>query len=805
MKTIRFLILLAITLAVAISLNSKFGETPPLAKLLSPFEGYLQNIESTYSINESLNIDGLSESVKVQFDDLQIPHIYAKNNHDLYFTQGYLTARDRLWQMDIFARMTLGRLSEVLGERALNFDRLNRRIGLKKITHDLWSTVQKDEELREMIVAYSDGVNAYIDQLSYAKYPIEFKLLDYEPEKWSPLKSCMAYAMLCNTLSRSESDLENTNLLKVLGKKDFDLLFPDQLGNLDPIIPTGTKWDFDPAQTFSSTVRNPMASIEKTIDKPSPLYGSNNFVASGQKTTNGNVLFANETDLKLDQPSIWHAAHLNADGINTMGVTVPGTPVILIGFNDSLVWGLTNSPRDQVDWYTVQFKNDERKEYWYNNQWFKTEQVIEKIKIRGSDPFMDTVVYVHHGPVVYDRNFYSNHGKLNCAMRWVAHLEGNSYRTLYNINRSQSAADFKNALKTFQGPPNNILIGTAQGDIGIYLPGKFPIKSRGAGKFLMDGSSPSQEFSTMIPFEHMLQYENPEKGFLSSANQHPADSTYPYYYYDHHYEFYRNRRVNDRLEKLGQVDVKDFKKLQNDNYNYHASEILPTLLDSLDTTTFTPRHWSYYQALSKWDYFNEAELKAPSMYKLWWDILYRNTWDELDTITSAITYPDKFIASYLIKNQPDLKYFNRLSTPQEENASDLIKISFDQAVDSLEAWDEANETDFVWYLVKGTEINHLLQLDPFSFKNVKIGGGKSIVNAASKFAGPSWRMIVDMGPDGPEAWGIYPGSQSGNPGNESYGGMINDWAAGKYYKLTFGPQVKDSKNIKQTVTLLPKR
>ena len=804
MKTFRFIFFLTITIALGVSLNTRIAGVPPLGKFLSPFHGFWQNAEEPgINYEETLDMEGLTAPVTVYYDEMRIPHIYAENETDLHRVQGYLTARDRLWQMDFFSRLVFGRLSEVLGERTLNFDRFNRRIGLKKMTEDLLVTIQSDPDLLPVLNAYSDGVNAYIDQLTYAQYPLEFKLLNYKPEAWSPLKSCLAYAMLSNTLSRGESDLENTNALALFGRDMFNMLYPDQLGNLDPVIPKGKKWSFDPLKVIKPTLKYPLTKTKKTIDKPHPLNGSNNFAVSASKSKNGHVMLANEPDLELTLPSIWYAYHLHADDKNVMGVTVPGTPVILIGFNDSISWGVTNSPRDQVDWYSIQFRDENRNEYLYNNQWFKTDKQLEVFKIAGGTTYTDTIVYVHHGPVVYDRNFFPENGKTNYAMKWIAHYPSTTINAMYEINKARNYEDFTKAMMKFQGPPQNFIFGSAKGDIAVWLPGKFPVKWREQGKFLMDGSNSAYEWKSYIPFEHSLFAKNPERGFLSSANQHPVDTLYPYYIYDHNYEYYRGRRINDRLRILNDMLPKDMMKLQNDNFNYMASESLPMMLDYLDTGSFDTQGWNYYKTLSEWDYFNEPSLKAPSVYQLWWDILYVQIWDEVDTVSIAIDRPNKYVTIDLLKRDSSLVFADILSTDRKETTRDLINLTYQKAIDSLDVRMSENDEDLSWYTFKNTTVRHLLRLDPFSVDQVRVGGYASIVNAASKGHGPSWRMVVEMDPAGTKAWGVYPGSQTGNPGSPLYGHMISRWATGEYYPLLFGPDIKNSDQVIFTQTIQP--
>ncbi len=767
---------------------------------MSPFQGFWQNGESQESSDiVDLKLNGLKEPVKVYYDKLHIPHIFAKNDHDLFLVQGYLTAKDRLWQMDFLSRVVTGRLSEILGKDLLESDIYLRRIGMKNMTKKVLRVTSQSKELTENIEAYTNGVNQYIKSLSLADYPIEFKLLNYKPEAWTIEKSHLAYALLSQTLSSGDSDLEYTNALQLLGRDLFDKLFPEQLGNLDPVISSDRIWDFDPIKVEKPEIEYPNIKTKETIEKPDPLNGSNNFAVAPSKSKSGHVLLANEPDLSLTLPSIWHASHLHSNQRNVMGVTVPGTPVILIGFNDSIAWGVTNSPRDQVDWYTITFKNDQREEYLYNGQWFKTSKEIEEIQIANGETYYDTILYTHHGPLVYDRNYKGDHEKVNYAMRWIAHLPSTTFMAMNDVNKSNNYSDFTDALKQFQGPPQNFIFGSCQGDIAMWLPGKFPVKWEEQGKFLMDGSDPKQEWNSFIPFDHMMYQKNPSRGFVSSANQHQVDSLYPYYVYDHHYEYNRNRRINDRLRLMEEVSPKDLMKLQNDNFNLTAYDVLPTLLDYLDSSSSTLKT---VEILKDWDYFNEPNTTAPTYFQVWWDILYQEIWDEFDTMKIAINKPNTYVTTSLIKNgDSTFRFFDKVNTTEVEDIKSLINESFRLASDSLQNWNNQHG-DLTWAHFKNTTISHYLKLKPFSESEVKIGGYKSIVNAAAKGHGPSWRMVVELDPEGVKAWGIYPGSQTGNPGSPYYGHMISDWAEGVYTPLLFGNDISKSKQVisQQTIT-----
>ena len=809
MKFIGFFLSFFVTASLITLLNIPFDNIPPIGKLLSPHQGFWKNSEKDpIDLDQSIELIELKETVTIQFDEMLIPHIKAENNEDLYMTQGYVTAYHRLWQMDFYARVVMGRLSEVVGIKALDYDRLQRRLGLKHMTLKLHDALMEDPYYATLISSYTIGVNAYIASLSPSDYPIEFKLLDYEPEKWTTVKTCMAYALLASTLSRSEADIEHTNFRKMFGEDLFNILFPEPDGKLAPVIPGDTPFDFEPVSQPQKPEKFELQNIiNETISKQNPLNGSNNFAVDGTKSKSGHAILANEPDLELTAPSIWYASHLTSPDINVMGVTVPGTPVILIGFNDSISWGVTNSPRDQVDWYSVTFKDASRKEYLYNNQWFKTEQILEEIGIKDAENFIDTIIRVHHGPIVYDRDYLSNHAKVNLAMRWIAHDESTTFKALFHFNKANNYDEFVEGLRFFSGPPQNIIYSDVKGNIALNLPGKFPIKFPGQGKFILDGSDPDSEWKEYIPFEHRLERYNHPQGFLSSANQFPVDrTTYPYYVYSHRFEHYRNRRVNDRLITMQNIEPEDLMSLQNDNFNYIASEILPYLLSQLDTLSLNEDQNKFFDELQNWDYFNHPNLKAPTHFELWSDILWDELWDEFDTMSFAVNKPDIYTTSQLIISDSLVRFSDRLSTPEKETATDLINYAFNTAVDSLNQWLSINGKNHSWNEFKGTEVNHLISsFTSFNSKNISIGGNHNIVNAASKHHGPSWRMIVEMDPQGINAYGVYPGSQTGNPGNPMYGHMITPWAEGKYYNLKFGQNKLLAADILYEVRLTPKK
>lgn len=803
MKIFKFGLSLILTLSTFYLLNTKIGSLPPLGKFLSPNQGVWQN-EFTESASEStVNLSGLSAPVTIKYDSHLIPHIFAENRLDLYKAQGYVTAQNRLWQMEFQTYAAAGRLSEIIGEAALNYDRTERRRGMVYGAEQKLKSWENDKEALTFIDAYADGVNQYINSLNSKNFPVEYKLLDYAPEQWTRKKTALLLMYMTKMLAGGDDDLEYTNFLKKYGKERFDLLYPDFFDINDPVIPVEHDWTTleNAIQTPVPNSEMPLDYMKETIEKPHPDNGSNNWAVSTDKSYSGNPILANDPHLGLNLPSIWYAMQLTTPNQNTYGVSLPGAVGIVIGFNNHISWGMTNATRDVIDWYKIEFENETNSNYKYDNKWKSASKRVEEIKIRGQATYLDTVTYTHHGPVTYDNNFKGNGEKVGYAMRWTGHLGGQNQRTLLDLNTSKNYEDYKNAIKTFVAPAQNVIFASTEGDIALWIQGKFPNKWKGQGKFLMDGSNPEHDWQSFIPQEHNAHTINPVRGFISSANQHPVDPSYPYYVFNDGYETYRNRVINDFFRSKEKFDIQDFKNLHNNNFNLQASELLPTMLPVIEKADLSSKEQDILTKIKSWKYNNDIDEVGPTIWQIWYDKLVSLTWDEIDNDSIALDYPFKYQTSYMLMNYPNDKFMDNLDTPKVETASDLFLMAFKETVIILNEF--SNKDDLNWGKAKGTYIGHLLQALPaFSRHDLPIGGYSGIVNATSQNHGPSWRMIVEM-TSPPTGLGIYPGGQSGNPGSKYYDNLVDTWAAGEYLQLNFMQDKTQNNDIIITQTLNP--
>ena len=792
-----FLGYLIFTITLIISLNVRINDIPPVGKFLNPYSGFWVNGEKKAGDNlKKIILEGIKEEVIIQYDSTLVPHIYTKNDKDLFYAQGYLTAFHRLWQMEFQIKAASGELSEILGEQTLKSDISKRRNGIMYAAKRTLKKSIQDEETLNLLDSYVSGVNDYINSLNYKDLPVEYKILDYKPEKWTLLKTFILMEYMSDMLSRGNSDIEDTYLINELGIDLYNNLFPEYYNEIKPIIPDYIQFDDESKKnSFISENINFNSKLD-LIPNPNPDNGSNNFAISPKKSKDGSSYLASQPDLSLNLPSIWYLIHLNSPNFNTMGASLPGAPGIIIGFNDNIAWGETNATRDVVDWYKIEFKDSERKEYRYGDKWLKTEKVIERFKVRGEDDYYDTIIFTHYGPVVYDKNFGSDKEKLNLAMRWIAHDESVEYKTFLLLNKAKNIDDIENALEYFDGPAQNFAYATKNGDIGLTIAGKFPIKYEGQGKFILDGKDIKNEWQGYIPYKNILTYKNPKEGYVSSANQHPVNKTYPYYYYSHNYEMYRGRRLIERLESIDNVEINDIKKIQNDNFNYKAYEVLPLILDEIDTNKLTYEQKIYFKNLKNWDYFAEVSNENQVVFNEWWNNLYKNIWDEFDSLKYPYRKPNSFRTYKLIKEDKNSKFYDVISTSKNESLNDLINKSFLEITVKLDTFKRRNSLKKIkWDHYKNTTINHLLRIKSFSYDSVSIGGYRNILNAASERHGPSFRLIVKLKQnEKTKAWGVYPGGQSGNIGSQNYFGEVENWGKGVYNKLLFNSNYMDNRN-----------
>jgi penicillin G amidase len=387
--------------------------------------------------------------------------------------------------------------------------------------------------------------------------------------------------------------------------------------------------------------------------------------------------------------------------------------------------------------------------------------------------------------VMYDKSFPADtisFKEKNLAVRWSAHDPSNELLMWYHLDRAKNLDDYKNAIQFFTCPSQNMVFASSRGDIAIWQQGRMPALWDRQGVYVMPGYDSSYMWQGYIPMDENPHVINPARGFVSSANQRPADSLYPYFI-PGKYDLYRGYTINMRLSEMQQITPQDMMNLHNENHNSFAQMMLPLMLKYVDATKLSADEQKMLDLVRNWNLKNDFNEKGATVYQTWFDSIEVLVWsDELSKAKGL--YPSERTLVEALLRDSSFKYVDDITTQEKETINDIVTTALKKATPVLLENDKNDK--LVWGKHKNTTVYHLLRTSamPFARASLPIGGGTHIINATQHSHGPSWKMIVHL-TDGVEAYGVYPGGQNGNPGSRYYDSFIDQWAAGKYYELWF--------------------
>ncbi len=793
---LKFLLALsgALLLLAVLAVPLSFGEShlPALGCFLNPYEGALRSNDADYW-DHDLDLPGLRAPVDVYYDARLVPHIYASSLADLYYVQGYVQAQHRLFQFDITARAAEGRLSEVLGERTRELDLVRRRIGGGRLADQIDSLWKQDAAAYEAVSRYAEGVNAYISQLRPVDYPIEYKLLDFAPEPWSPRSTALVAINMAYTLNFSQDDVANTRIRDRFGLAAYDFLFPQRTDDDAPIIPAGTPFSAEDTALLRA-IRSYDDRLLPLVGDATPVrtglepsvkgIGSNNWVVGPTRTASGDPLLANDPHLSLTLPSIWFEGELHAEGLNVHGVSLPGVPGITIGFNEDCAWGVTNVGHDVLDWHEVVYTDAAKTRHETGaGTTAPVARRVERIKVRGAEDVVDSVLVTAYGPVVYTDTADARAG---LAMDWLTLRQpsAGAIRAFLQLNTASTLQDFIAASQQYEWPAQNMVFANRAGDIALRISGTLPRELPRQGEFVRRVGEPALQGYLASDLNPIAA--NPPQGYLASANQITTAADYPYPYrggFDHH----RGRRINQLLGNTTGATVADMKRYQLDDYGLLAAETAPQLLALVDRRGLETRALGLLAALEPWRYEYSAEDFAPVIFEEWLAEVDRRTWDEFTPLQrdGAGLRPANWRLSRLLLEDPGSTWFDDQTTPVRENASAIVTAALVAVAPRVDSLNQIK--GYAWADLNAPAVSHLTRMPAFSRTGLRIGGRAGALNAQTSTTGPSWRMIVDLsGPTHAEV--VYPGGQSGRPGNPHYDDFVDVWAAGQYFAVRLHPR-----------------
>ncbi len=754
--------------------------------------------ESFPQTEGTIDVAGLHASVMVDRDEYGVPHIKASDEHDLMFATGYVHAQDRLWQMDLMRRAGEGRLSEILGKATLDIDVLFRTIGLRAIA----DTIERHlhPESRRILEDYAAGVNAFIASHK-GKFPIEFSILNYDPEPWKIRQSILVARLIGWELNLAWwTDLTYGEIAQRVSPEKLKAIIPTYPDSVSPLVSSQKL-----GRTISSTM-DAARHYRDLFGLGSLEAGSNAWAVDSSKSINGKPLLANDPHLAMPCPSRWYELHLAGPGWNAAGFTLPGAPLIVIGHNDEIAWGLTNAMLDDADFFIEKTDSLHPHQYLFRHEYFPIASHEEKILVGTSDSMIISVRSTHHGPIINDVTPYLHQSSATSigapvAMRWTGLDISDELYGFYLMNRATSPGEFAQGVKEIGVPAQNVVYADAHGNIGYWMSGRVPIRGKQPAMLPLDGSTGDGEWKGYVPFEQLPRLWNPREGVIASANQKIIDDQYPYYLstlWEPPSRIQRIRRLLASTEKLG---IEDFEQFQQDVYSEMASEVTQRVLRAFDTVQVTDSDLQLaLDYLRNWDFRFTKNHVAPSLFNMFFVKLVQNTFeDEMGpdvfhdfVFFGAIPYR---VTSQLLDADP-AGWFDDVRTSQVETRDDIIRKSLTDAVAELRAalgdemkrwgWSELHKVTFNHPFGSRKPLDKVFNIGPFPVS----GGGTTLCKTEYKFTapftvsvGPSMRFVIDLS-DPHTARTVITSGESGQPMHRHYDDQTALWLNGGYHAVS---------------------
>lgn len=777
-----------------------------------------------------ITIAGLQEEVTVYRDEYGIPHIYAQNQDDLFFAQGYVHAQDRFWQMEFWRHIGQGRISEIAGESTVSSDEFIRTMGWNRIAADSLAYYEEEApEFMAILDAYSAGVNAYIDQ-NRDQLSLNYTILGlvnepWEIEPWTPLNTISWAVVMSDDLSGNWSDeLQRAELIKEFGEATVANLLPRYPYDDRPVIaPTEAMPHVEEASTAPGNTVIDWDRVDTNIvgEVPpdgfalgnGPFVGSNNWVVSGEHTDTGLPLLANDPHLGIQMPSIWYEVGLHGPGWDVTGFSFAGVPGVIIGHNDQITWGVTNVGPDVQDLYIEKINPSNPRQYEFMGEWEDMEIVEEVIKVNGGEDVVLEVRLTRHGPII---NEIVDGQSDVLAMKWTAHEPSRILQSVILLNQAQNYEEFRDALRFWDIPSQNVIYADVEGNIGYQVPGLIPIRENGNGLTPVPGWTGEYEWEGWIPYEELPALFNPEWGYVVTANNAVVDREYPYMISLYWADGDRAERIANMIEAAideGPITADDFARIQFDSKSMVAQSYVP-LFEGLSSDDGQVQ--AALERLRGWDLQLRRDSVPAALFEIFYMHLAQTVLADEVGQDNVSTFGGNVLLHDLAEN-PGAVWWDDVDTADPETQEEIIMQALAQTIDWFEENVSDDMNDWTWGNIhtatfvsnpvgqSGVDlIESVVNRGPFP-----VDGGRSIVNAnswswddpAAVRGHPSMRMIVDMS-DLDASRAVIPTGQSGHPYHRHYDDMIPLWQDGEYHPMRFSREVVEEAAV-ETLVLEP--
>jgi penicillin amidase len=740
-------------------------------------------------------VRGLNGEVTVYRDNRGMPHIYAENEHDLYFAVGYVMAQERLWQMDLIRRATTGRLSEIFGKGYVRTDLFLRSLEMTAKSKLVLSN--EEPAILDCMQAYADGVNEYINKTG-KKLPPEFRILGYKPDPWKleDLANIIGYMGWDLASANLTSDIFYYKLIQKFGADKAAELIPDWKAVNEVVFP-GFK--------LSDAMIKDARKLISSLDKLEPLgivsfSGSNNWAVSGGRTETGKPILSNDMHLSFGSPGIWIQMHQVIPGkLNVTGVVVPGQPLVVAGHNEKIAWGMTNLMVDDIDLFAEKINPENENQYFFNGEWKNMVVKNEIIKIKGGDADTLQIRYTHRGPVI------SGFRKIDDAcltMRWSGYDYSDEIKAVFLLNRAANWDEFRNAISSFRSISQNFVYADVEGNIGLNTGGGIAIR-KGTGTSIRDGETGEFDWKGYVPFEQLPYSYNPENGYVSSANNKTVPDDYPYYISAGFHLPYRINRIRQMLDEKEIFSIEDFKRMITDQHSNYAALMTPFILRLNERKTeLTPAEAEALSKLSGWDYDMNPDLIEPSLFEFFRASLIRNLLaDELSELFDELLEKAGDYYIYRILTTGTDSWVDDINTPQTETLDDIILKSFKDCVSLITIRYGQDQSAWKWGSIHKIIISHPLgsavplldKVFGFNSDEYPVGGSNHTVcpytynKAFIVIDGASERHIFNTS-NWDESFTVIPTGASGIPADEFYLSQTKAYINKEFYKDAFSDE-----------------
>ena len=804
---LRVINLIAALLAAGAMLYVAFFGVSPLPALgpaFNPSTGAWTMAADAVGVgNQTLHLAGLQQPVRITLESDGTAHVVANTDHDLFLAVGYLHARFRLFQMDLLRRTGEGRLSEVVGKAALDSDRFELQLGLLRTAQLEWA--QASAVSKMALTAYAQGVNDRIDEAEREhQLPAMFTLLGYQPRPWTPIDTAVVKGDMTQTLNFTDTPLVMALLDKSLG--------PDLTSKWFPLLPPNPQSPYDPGPYPTAAAPAPIASMATLTDQEAAsaaaLYqrlaslppgsiatggASNNWAVATTKSASGGALLAGDPHLHLTLPAIWFQLTEDSPGYHTSGVSIPGTPVILIGHNEHIAWSLTDAQNQQTFFYDEKEDAAHPGQYFWQGAWHSYKTVSYDIPVLHGATEHLTVKLSAHGPVINERG-------LTTTVWWAGNLPSQDLDVVLRIGQASDFKAFRDALRDWYAPTHNFVYADDKGNIGLISAGYYPQVAKGQPWLPMPGTG-EYDVTGTVPYADIPQIYDPPSNVVWSANQRQVASDYPYYigtasnFFD---PGYRANEIHRVLSQDRQMGATDMMALQTDTRDFLASEITPLLVQALATDQLSGGEQQVREMLTNWDYTMAVDSAAASVWWTFWQDYLAQTFDpwwraqgvKIDK-QEVIDMLGQDLEAWTL-GDPSNAAFTPPGGPTQ-TATDVMRKAFHAAYASLKADLGPDPGSWTWGTLHTRVLDNLAQISALSYgpraergdANTPLAAGGSPSNH-----GPSWRMVVDWGTH--TFSGIYPGGQSENPASSWYLDRVDTWWSGQYATMLTANQAAKS-------------